>query len=189
MYSGTHGIKTIIIVSEYELVYKEDQGIFVVPLYDHPACPCCSECMNYRDSRKRIRRKEGGITEYLLVRRMYCSHCRRLHVELPDCLVPHKHYDAEVISGFIDGIVTPDDLDSEDRPCAMTMRRWIKWFFDNKTNIEGLLREAFRQAGKTPEVPGKGSMLSHIRDHISRWLETVFCIIYCSGGVLPAGSS
>ncbi len=88
--------------------------------------------MNYRDSRKRIRRKEGGHVEYLLVRRMFCAHCHRLHVELPNCLVPQKHYDAEVISGVIEGVVTADDLDSEDHPCAMTMRRRIKWFLDKR---------------------------------------------------------
>ena len=57
------------------------------PSCDHPACPCCGESMNYRDSRKRIRRKEGGCIEHLLVRRLWCPKCRKLHVELPDCLV------------------------------------------------------------------------------------------------------
>ena len=93
----------------------------VEPSRDHQACPCCGEPMNFRDSRKRIRRKEGGCTEHLMVRRLQCPQCRKLHVELPDCLIPHKHYDAEVISGVIEGIITPDDLDSEDRPCVMTM--------------------------------------------------------------------
>lgn len=145
--------------------------------------------MNYRDSRKRIRRKEGGGVEHLLVRRLRCSKCRKLHVELPDCLVPHKHYDAEVISGVIEGIVTPDDLDSEDRPCAMTMCRWIRWFLKNRPNIEGLLRHAFRRAAKSLPVSEDGSLLDFIRDHTSSWLEAILRFIYNSGEVLPAVSS
>lgn len=145
--------------------------------------------MNYRDSRKRIRRKEGGGVEHLLVRRLRCSKCRKLHVELPDCLVPHKHYDAEVISGVIEGIVTPDDLDSEDHPCAMTMRRWIRWFLENRPNIEGLLRHAFRRAAKSLPVSEDGSLLDFIRDHTSSWLEAILRFIYNSGEVLPAVSS
>ncbi len=157
------------------------------PSCDHPACPCCGEPMNYRDSRKRIRRKEGGCTEHLLVRRLRCPKCRKLHVELPDCLVPHKHYDAEVISGVIDGIVTPDDLDSEDRPCAMTMRRWLRWFLENRFNIEGLLRHAFRCATKSLPVSEDRSLLDFVRKHTSSWLETILRFIYNSGEALPAG--
>ncbi|WP_408608213.1 MULTISPECIES: DUF6431 domain-containing protein [Blautia] len=29
---------------------------------------------------------------------------RRYYNELPDCLVPHKHYEAKLISGEIDGV-------------------------------------------------------------------------------------
>ena len=156
---------------------------------DRPPCPDCGEYLSYRDSRKRIRRKDGGFTEHLSVRRMFCSHCRRLHVELPDCLVPRKHYDAEVISGVIEGAVSQDDLDSEDHPCAMTMRRWIKWYLDNQTNIEGLLRQAFRKAGKAVAVSPEGSVFSFIREQTHFWLEIIVRIIYNSGEVIPTGSS
>ena len=155
---------------------------------DHPVCPVCGEKLRYRDSRKRIRRKEGGHVEYLEVRRLLCPHCRKLHVELPDCLVPHKHYDAEVISGVIEGIVTPDDLDSEDHPCAATMRRWIKWFLDNRTNIEGLLRRAFRIAGRHLPASAESSYLTFFQEQTSCWLETIIRIIYNSGGWIPTGS-
>ena len=32
---------------------------------------------------------------------------------LPDILVPYKHYSEETISGVLDEIVGPDDMDSE----------------------------------------------------------------------------
>ena len=52
-----------------------------------------------------------------------CPICHSYHTELPDCLVPYKHYEAEVISGVLDEVVRPENLDSEDYPSFSTMRR------------------------------------------------------------------
>ena len=79
---------------------------FVMSSDDTPVCPVCGGTLKYRDTRLRIRKKEGGVKEYLMIRRLRCTDCHRHHNELPDCLVPHKHYEAEVISGVLDGIVT-----------------------------------------------------------------------------------
>lgn len=35
---------------------------------------------------------------------------------LPDILVPYKHYPEETISGVLDEVVGPDDMDSENFP-------------------------------------------------------------------------
>jgi hypothetical protein len=40
---------------------------------------------------------------------------------LPDILTPFKHYNEETISGVLDGIVTPEDEDSETYPSEDTM--------------------------------------------------------------------
>ena len=93
---------------------------FVMSSDDTPVCPVCGGTLKYRDSRPRIRKKEGGLKEYLMIRRLRCTECLRHHNELPDCLVPHKHYEAEVISGVLDGIVTSEDADSEDSPSLLT---------------------------------------------------------------------
>lgn len=42
---------------------------------------------------------------------------------LPDFGVPYKHYNEEIISGVLDGIVNLDDDDSEVYPYEMTMLR------------------------------------------------------------------
>ena len=111
-------------------------------------CPDCGEELRYRDRRRRVHRLAGGRKEYYLIRRLYCSHCRKLHVELPDCMVPHKHYDAGIITDVLDGKITQDSLECEDYPCAATMVRWIRWFQENLANIEGHLRRALEAAGK-----------------------------------------
>ena len=105
-----------------------------------PPCPECRGTLAYRDSRKRILRREGGIRQWVVIRRFRCCQCGRLHNELPDCMVPYKHYHAEVISGVLDGVVSPEDLESEDYPCAETMRLWIQWLAINLERIEGYLR-------------------------------------------------
>lgn len=40
---------------------------------------------------------------------------------LPDVLVPFKHYPEETISGVLEDIVGPDDMDSENFPSEKSM--------------------------------------------------------------------
>ncbi len=187
MYSETP--LNMVIISDYTLTFNRRRGVFEVwSAAPMPPCPCCGGKLFYRDSRIRIRRREGGVKEYLLIRRLYCSDCHSYHNELPDCLVPHKHYDAETISGVLDEVVSPDDDDAEDYPCPATMRRWIYWFRGNLANIEG----ALRRAGHTALQLGDGilfagqSLLDTMRGSFPDWLERVLRIIYNTGGTLPA---
>ncbi|MCD8294372.1 MAG: DUF6431 domain-containing protein [Clostridia bacterium] len=153
-----------------------------------PPCPCCGGTLSYRDTRSRICRLEGGGKEFFRIRRLRCSQCGTLHNELPDCLVPHKHYAAEVISGVLDGFVTPYDEDSEEYPCFATMRRWIYWFRGNLANMEGYLR----RAGSSILKLGKDvlfateSLVGAIRTAYPDWLERILRIIYNSGGKLSS---
>ncbi len=114
-------------------------GEYICKSLETPICPCCGTKLKYRDTRRRIMKKEGGVVVFLLLRRLYCRKCRRLHIELPACLSPYKQYDVEVIEGVIDGIVTEDDLDSENYPCAATMERWKNWIKSKKAKIDTIL--------------------------------------------------
>lgn len=149
---------------------------------DLPPCPVCGGKLLYRDNRPRIRKKEGGMKERLIVSRYRCQNksCRRLHTGLPDCLVPHKHYEAEVISGVYDGIVTEDDMDSEQYPCAATMSRWIRWLIENICNIEG----HFRRMAET-DSRFKGLTFQGVHSKTQRWLEDILSFVYNTGGALP----
>lgn len=156
--------------------------IFLVKSNDKvPPCPICNhDSLEYRDSRSRIRKKEGGIKEHLHIRRFKCSCCGTLHNELPDCLVPHKHYDAETISGCIDGVVTADDLDSEDYPCVATLQRWLTWFNLNLNNIAGQLYKVLSSI--RDDIVSGLSLLDDIRRNHNNWFEIIHRIIYNSGG-------
>lgn len=155
-------------------------------------CPACRGELHYRDRRKRIHRLAGGRKEYYLIRRLYCRHCRKLHAEIPDCMIPRKHYDAEIIADVLDGKVTQDSLECEDYPCAATMTRWIRWFQDNRTNIEGHLHRVLEAVGKVLPVGHGGSWISYLRaghniNPEDSWLKVSLRIIYNSGGALSAG--
>ena len=91
---------------------------------DESTCPECGGTLKQRGHVKRIVRTKGGNTHWIKIRRLVCNECGKEHRELPDCLLPYKHYEAEIIKGVISGIITSDDLDYEDYPCEMTMKRW-----------------------------------------------------------------
>ncbi len=173
------------------MVDKGDHKVFIVlPGADAPPCPCCGGSLHYRDSRARIRKREGGGKETLIIRRLQCSVCDRLHNELPDCLTPYKHYGTDVISGVLDGVITPDDDDSEDYPCVQTMRRWFAWLNRNSANVEGSIRRAGHAIlGLGEEILSlTGSVLSVLRERYPDWLERALRIIYNSGGGLASAT-
>ena len=105
---------------------------------------------------------------------------------LPDFMVMFKHYSAEVISGVLDGIVQTDDVDSEDRPCEDTMKRWHHWFLANELRIDGILKSVgCRDLGFDEALLRSGiSLLGRLRQTSVRWLETIHTFIYNSGGFL-----
>ena len=120
------------------------------------------------------------------IRRLKCSNCGKLHRELPDCLVPYKHYASEEISGVLDGVISPDDEDSADYPCEMTMRRWHSWLEANRLRIDGYLRSTgYRLLGFSTELlESQVSLLDKLRSSRPEWMETLLRFLYNSGGFL-----
>lgn len=163
---------------------------FVESNDDIPPCPYCHGTLKYRDLKKRILRKEGGDVQWLAIRRFRCKNCHHHHNELPDCLAPYKHYEAEVISGVLDSVITPDDIDSENYPSSMTMLRWLAWFNSNLANIEGYLKriqyQIYHYNEKILDEIVASSLLESIRNTSAVWLETILRVIYNSGGFLTA---
>lgn len=97
--------------------------------YGKSTCPNCGGKLKYYDSVPRVVRDKGRVTEWVLIRRMRCESCERLHRELPVYIFPYKQYKAEIIQGVIEGIITCETLGYEDYPCEITMTRWRKTHF------------------------------------------------------------
>ena len=59
----------------------------------------------------------------LVIRRLKCLHCNRIHHELPDLIVPYKRYSSEVIECCICD-------KTESLPCELTTIQKLKiWYF------------------------------------------------------------
>ena len=87
-------------------------------------CPYCGGNLKYYDSVSRIVRTKNGATQWITIRRLRCPLCGSIHRELPEFLFPNKHYEAEVIRGVLEGIITQNTLGFEDYPCEIMMKRW-----------------------------------------------------------------
>lgn len=104
---------------------------------DTAVCPVCGTFLKPRDSRKRIFKQYNGTKSYIRIRRLKCFSCGKIHNELPDILIPYKHYGAEVIEDVLAGVLTPDDPVEEDCPSEETMKRWRFWFHKKMQPITG----------------------------------------------------
>lgn len=153
---------------------------------ENPVCPHCGGLLSYRDTRIRIWKWYSGIRRTIRVRRLRCQTCGRLHVELPDVLVPHKHYGSEVIENVADGVSTPDDPATEDYPCIKTMERWKSWIAVNVPQIDGYLRSVGTRFLGMHEslLASTESLLTKLRDNGAGWLALVAGIICRAGGAL-----
>ena len=90
-----------------------------------PTCPRCGGELKYYDRVQRIVRTKNRKTRRFPMRRLRCQECRALHRELPELIFTYKQYEAEVIIGVLEGLITCETLGFEDYPCEMTMIRWV----------------------------------------------------------------
>ncbi|MCL6611609.1 MAG: DUF6431 domain-containing protein [Peptococcaceae bacterium] len=65
---------------------------FFVRSGEQISCPCCNGPLKVCGSRRRKYVNGTGDTIVLVIRRLRCRNCGRLHHELPDILVPYKRY-------------------------------------------------------------------------------------------------
>lgn len=115
--------KTMVIVSDYQLVENREQHFFYVKSLEQSLCPCCMGQLSVVGSRNRILIDEAGIRFVLRIRRLRCESCKRIHHELPEGVVPFKRYAALVIEGVVEG-----SGDSCTPAEESTMTRWKQWF-------------------------------------------------------------
>lgn len=88
-------------------------------------CPKCGGELKHYDRVKRVIRTKGRRTEWTRINRVYCTKCGAFHRCLPEDLLPFKQYEAEVIFGVLEELITCETIGFEDYPCEMTMLRWF----------------------------------------------------------------
>ncbi|MEW6541058.1 MAG: DUF6431 domain-containing protein [Bacillota bacterium] len=79
-------------------------GVFFVRSAEQIPCPCCSGRLKAIGSRKRSCIDSLGDKIILVIRRLRCVACRRIHHELPDLLVPYRRHIRESIEAAVGGV-------------------------------------------------------------------------------------
>lgn len=159
--------------------------IFFVISEEDTVCPECGSPLCRRDKKRRIYKEAGGKKQWFLINRLKCTKCKKLHSELPDCIIPYKQYGADIIEDVIDGVRTADDLETEDYPCEGTMKHWKWWLSKNEANINGQMKSMLHHLLdlKTEFLKSGDSLLEELRERVSPgWLRVVTRFIYNSGG-------
>jgi hypothetical protein len=151
------------------LLKRPEKGFFVRSLERIP-CPCCGSFeMEVIGSRKRKYINSEGNKNVLIIRRLKCQHCGKIHHELPDILVPYKRYSSECIEMVI----------SENEPISVpadesTLMRWRNWFSRISLHFLGCLQSiSIRLYGYSKGAPTGQSVLHRIWqyvDDICGWL-------------------
>ncbi len=109
--------------------------VFFVRSAESACCPLCEYPLKVIGSRERIGRSKDGETIRYIIRRLRCTNCHKIHHELPDILVPHKHYDAE----SIESAVSPASV--QDVPADnATLYRWRSWVRQSTSYWQNAMR-------------------------------------------------
>jgi hypothetical protein len=120
--------------------------------------PRCGEALSVIGSRKRKLTSEGGDRRMLVIRRLRCTQCLKIHHELPDCIVPYKRYESACVEQVVSKPVTPATVAADDA----TFRRWKNWFQEQTTYLLGALRSiAFRFHQDPVENPSVSTQTAH----------------------------
>lgn len=124
-------------------------------------------------SRHRGYTDSAGEAADLIIRRLRCQNCRKIHHELPDILVPYKRHASESIEAAVVGNDTCLAADES------TIRRWQTWFAERAVYLLGCLKSiAIRHGMSFTETPSQGpkSALLGIRHYVGDapgWLKRV----------------
>ena len=110
---------SVVVTKKFCISWSPEQSVHVVDYLQEPYCPECGRlCSGYDHRRRHLVNEETGQKEWYLLRRVRCPYCGHVHLDLPSCFEPRKHYAADVIERVLFGILDgcPADLS--------TIRRW-----------------------------------------------------------------
>ena len=114
---------------------RRTKPAFLVRSVEIVPCPCCGGVLDVVGSRRRVWYKSCGDRAKLVIRRLRCKPCGKIHHELPDLLVPYRRYDAESIEG-----VLSEPSHTNVAADESTIRRWKSWFLAWVVYAQGCLQ-------------------------------------------------
>lgn len=132
----------MISIKDYSLEYKSDSGV-LVRSFEIVPCPYCGGLLDVYGSRKRKLMKADGSKQVLVIRRLECELCGKIHHELPDMVVPYKRYEAEAVENALasDSSNTAGAFPGEEH----TLQRLKLWFLLLQEYFDGVLQSLAQQ--------------------------------------------
>lgn len=88
----------------------------------------------------------------MIIRRLGCIECNRVHHELPDMLVPYKRHVRESIEAVVSG-----DQDLSINADESTLKGWRAWFSEMADYLHGCLKSMAIRYG-TESVKDKSNL-------------------------------
>lgn len=119
----------------------ERNGMYYIIPSSAPECPHCGGAMTVRDSKRRKLILSDGTVQMFVLRRYKCKICGRIHLHLPDIMLPHKHYAREAIIETVRG----------ERNCSAeqsTIYRWNREKLQLECQVLQMERKPKRRAGR-----------------------------------------
>jgi hypothetical protein len=133
--SGTRNVSnTIWLLYQISSLLKTLKRIFFVRSEERNLCPCCNRALKVIGSRNRKYIDDTGKHITIVIRRLRCCHCGRVHHELPNILVPYKRHCSKSIEMVITGNTKLTVVADE-----TTLWRWRCWFQVMKEYFQGCL--------------------------------------------------
>ncbi|WP_282434474.1 DUF6431 domain-containing protein, partial [Desulfosporosinus acididurans] len=126
---------------------------FFVRCTESVPCPCCGEQLSVIGSRMRKVKNSNAQPRVLIIRRMRCVNCRRIHHELPDCLVPYKRYESACIESVVSDRPGLSDV-AADNSTLYRLRFWFAAIYPYFLNCLNTIAIRLAQGRvKEPSVP------------------------------------
>ncbi|WP_243131344.1 DUF6431 domain-containing protein [Desulfitobacterium sp. LBE] len=131
--------------------------VFFIRCAESVPCPCCGEQLVVIGSRERKSKSSGGQTKVIVIRRLRCIKCRRIHHELPDFLVPYKRYDSASIECVISEASEPSDVAADDATLYRT-RVWFNTLLPYLLNcLNAIALQLGEESVEEPSVPTRST--------------------------------
>jgi hypothetical protein len=125
--------------------------VFFVKSAEQNPCPICDGSLKVIGSRHRGYTDSAGEAVDLIIRRLRCQDCHKIHHELPDILVPYKRHASESIEAVVVG--DGDSVAADES----TIRCWRRWFAEMASYLFGCLKSiAIRHGMGFAETPSQG---------------------------------
>ena len=114
----------------------------------------------------------GGTPMTIIIRRLRCKKCGKIHHELPDKIIPYKRYCAETIEKIIGGNDDEGHLGVAERMELSTIRRLKVWWASLQLYLESVLESLSEKYGVLVSVKSAPREIVRAVVNSNLWLHT-----------------